>query len=85
MYSQTGVIIDLHVFHVDCPGTSASIKLNRLYHFVLQINDNSVIIASATTNRHKQVFGSLRKKLKRYNRPPVWCLAFQWKHQKEAN
>ena len=55
MDKQTGMIMDMHVSHVDVAGNSARMKLDGLKNVIQRLYDNVINISSLTTDRHKQV------------------------------
>ena len=70
----TGMILDMHVSHVDLTVTSARMELDGLKHLLQRLVDGLIKVVSLTTDRHKQVSFS-RKVQERYS-SSVRCLAF---------
>ena len=64
MDKQTGMIMDMHVFHVGVAGNSVRIELDGLKIVLQRLYDNVINISSLTTDRHKQVRSFLRKNWK---------------------
>ena len=57
----TGMILDMHVSHVDLTVTSARVELDGLKHLLQRLVDGLIKVVSLTTDRHKQVRAFLEK------------------------
>ena len=60
----TGMILDMHVSHVDLTVTSALhyiMELDGLKHLLQRLVDGLIKVVSLTTDRHKQVRAFLEK------------------------